>query len=236
MTSFSLQELIQDQERIRITQHNAWILEQKDLERRMELEAKAQEEVRERQLIEQETYSSQANGVPTATVTDKIAAEEAAERVPFEASNSGADGSTMQHRKVDMEVWEASRRRLEEQDRRTQEQNQVNDLEQEQHRHMNLQQSVADRSAPSASYTERERARLMMHESPMSAFDVSFNDKDDTTTGQTHQQQARRAERIQREAPIRQRSGLNPTFGRQVGPGEDWQPQEWQPQPSRRRS
>lgn len=186
----------------------------------MQLEAKAEEQGRERQLIEQETYGPQGNGVPTATVQDREAVAEAADRIPFQGQSADG-GSTIQHRKVDMGVWEASRRRVQEQDRHASGQRPINALQKEQER----QDAITNRSGSEVSDAERERARLLMTQSPLSAFDVSYADD-------VQPEQGPAKPNTYRPQP---RSGLNATFGRQVGPGEDWSPQEWQPRPSTRR-
>lgn len=207
--------MAKDRERIATTQHNAWVLEQRDLQRRQQLENKAQDDLRERQQIEAETYQTKQRGgprttaVPTSTVTDTEASAEADRRVPYEEQK---DPETVyQQRQVDMEVWEASRRRLEEQDQR---------------RQSAAEARAARRSELDARDAERDRARRVMSQSPLSAFDVSIVDDKEQVQQENRQQHQNAAQSADR---------LKPRFGRPVGPSEEWRPQEWQPRPAARR-
>lgn len=209
------QELAKDRERIAMTQHNAWVLEQRDLQRRQKLEHKAQGDLRERQQIEAETYQTKqtvdprATVVPTSTVTDAEASAEADRRVPYEKQK---DPQTVyQQRQVDMQVWEASRRRLEEQDQRMQ---------------PAAEARAARRSELDARDAERDRARRVMGQSPLSAFDVSIVDE---------KQQVQQENRQQNQNATRSGDRLKPRFGKPVGPSEEWRPEEWQPRPAVRR-
>lgn len=209
----TIEELTKDRERIAITQHNAKILEQRDIQRRFELEQKAQDAIKERQLIEQESYSSPNNqsrdgkitAVPTSTVTDSKAQEEARNRVPFEQEKD--EETTIQHRTVDMEVWEASRRRMEEKQTKANSES-MDDA---------IQARAARRANLDAKEIERQRARQVMNQSPLSAFDVSIEGQNSHTSPQENA-----------------RNQLNSRFGRSVGPGDEWSPSEWQPKPARR--
>ncbi|MCO5589619.1 hypothetical protein L7F22_043587 [Adiantum nelumboides] len=203
----TIEELTKDRERIAITQHNARILEQREAERRFELEQKAQESIKERQLIEQESYSSsntqrrdgRTTAVPTSTVVDSKAKEEAKNRVSFEQQKD--EETTVQHRTVDMEVWEASRRRMEEK----QGSESIDDA---------IQARANRRANLDAKEIERQRARKVMNQSPLSAFDISIE-------GHTSPQD-------------NAKNQLNSRFGRSTGPGDEWSPSEWQPKPTRR--
>lgn len=205
----TIEELTKDRERIAITQHNARVLEQRDAQRRFELEQKAQEEMKERQLIEQESYQPQrkdgrATDVPTSTVTDSKAQEEAANRVPFEQQKD--QETIVQQRSVDMEVWEASRRRMEEKQGKTT--GSIDDA---------VQARAARRADLDAKEMERQRARKVMNQSPLSAFDISIEGQESHTSPQDNA-----------------RNQLKPRYGRPAGPGDEWSPSEWQPKPTRR--
>ncbi|PWN35680.1 uncharacterized protein FA14DRAFT_160726 [Meira miltonrushii] len=207
----TIEELSKDRERIAITQHNVRILEQRDAQRRLELEQKAQDAMKERQLIEQEYYSpnkqrrdGKTTAVPTSTVTDSKAQEEAAHRVPFEQQKDAE--TTYQQRTVDMEVWEASRRRMEEKQGKANES--MDDA---------IQARAERRANLDAKEMERQRARKVMNQSPLSAFDVSIEGQKSHTSPQENA-----------------RNQLNPRFGRAAGPGDEWSPSEWQPKPARR--
>lgn len=149
----AIQELLADQERIRITRHNAAVLAQKDADRKLYLQQKAAEEVKKTEQLEgsisdsvashqrnANTSSGRATAVPTSTVND--------EQVDQDGTQEG--------RKVDMEVWEASRRRVEEQSAR-----------------QGREQKRADMNSKDA---ERDRARRAMSRSPLEDYDVSYED------------------------------------------------------------
>jgi hypothetical protein len=111
-----------------------------------------------------------------------------------------------QRRKVDMEVWEASRRRVEEKN--------VQEIDA-------FTRRAGRRAEMNEHDAERDRAKRAMNRSPLEAFDVSFED-DPAPSGVRMQQQGREQQ-------------LKPRFGRSDGPGEQWKPQEWSPAPRRQK-
>lgn len=147
------QELLLDKDRIEITRHNARILEQRDTERRLQLESAAQEETRNAQQLEPSlsqpsqpslAATGRATAVPTAAVSDQGIEQE---------------GHSQQQRHVDMDVWEASRRRVDQQNEQQ---------EDAFSRRAKKRAALDDRDA------ERDRARRAMSRSPLEDFDVTY--------------------------------------------------------------
>lgn len=246
------QELRQDQERIAITQHNARVLELRDAERRMQLEARAAEDA-QRMRIEADVTKPLARGgrgdatgagqtagrdgrvgaeteteahpdarrttVPTSQISDREADAERARRVDWEYQR---DPETfVQQRTVDMDVWEASRRRVDaknaQQSQHEQGGSQVEPTLKDAH-----DRRAARRAEMDKREAERERARRFMMQSPLSAFDVS--------TGSWEQRPKQQQQQQSTAAPGRQR------LGRPSNPSGEWSPEAWQPRPAERGS
>lgn len=210
-------ELEEDQRRIETTRHNARILEQKRLEELALLEQKREQEQEQRLALGEGTkatehlqYQRGPGGVPTATVTDSGVERQAEERVGWEReiAGQGWKGSVEQERTPDMDVWEASRKRVREQQAALSPDNRDGQSEAQGRR-------AAKRAEMQAQEAERQRARQYMSRSPLDAFDVSFEE----------------------DTPTRSNQGpaeLKSRFGRATGPGEEWSPQASIPTPKRR--
>jgi NADH dehydrogenase [ubiquinone] 1 alpha subcomplex assembly factor 2 len=170
------------------------VLEQKDAERRLQLEQEREVQRLESTTSASHAPSSRTTAVPTSSVSDAGVEQE---------------GGDQAERRVDMEVWEASRRRVE-----TQNAKQGTGATQEEvgnaaSTRAQRREQLNHRDA------ERERAKRAMSRSPLEDFDVSYEE------GQENQQQ--------------QQQQLRPRFGRAEGPGEQWKPQDWSPTPLRRK-
>jgi hypothetical protein len=148
---------MQDQERIRVTRHNAKVLEQRDTERRLQLEGRAAEEA---QRIHDQQQHQRIEPSMSQTAASSSAQSPRVTAVPTSAVSEEGVEQDKQQRHVDMEVWEASRRRVEE---------------------MNAQQNDAftrragRRAEMNQQDAERDRAKRAMNRSPLEAFDVSFD-------------------------------------------------------------
>lgn len=167
-------------------------MEQRDAERRFQLEQQASEDAQkirqQQQVLESKGAGSSSSPLQS---TNRVIA------VPTSAVNEEGDTKAQEQRHVDMEVWEASRRRVEAKNAQ-----QTDAFTRRADRRAELNQADA----------ERERARRAMNQSPLEAFDVSYEDD----TPQPKEQ-------------------LKPRFGRSVGAGEEWSPQSWSPSPTSRR-
>ncbi|PWN93510.1 hypothetical protein FA10DRAFT_264148 [Acaromyces ingoldii] len=215
----SIVELEEDQRRIETTRHNARILEQKRLEELALLEQKKEQEQEQEQRLalgegtkatEHLQYQRGPGGVPTATVTDSGVQRQTEERVGWEReiAGQGWKGSVEQERTPDMDVWEASRKRVQEQQAARGKDNLDEQSEAQSRR-------AARRAEMQVQEAERQRARQYMSRSPLDAFDVSFEE----------------------DTPTRSNQGpaeLKSRFGRATGPGEEWSPQASIPTPKRR--
>ncbi|UZJ53899.1 hypothetical protein CBS101457_003219 [Exobasidium rhododendri] len=152
----SIEELVQDIQRIETTRHNAKILEARDAERRLHLEQRAADETRQaRQYLEPSSSTENAQ-------TSRVQSPRATAVPTASVSETGVEQDGHQSRRnVDMEVWEASRKRVEQQ---------------------NIQQEDATsrraskRSELNAKDSERERAKRAMSRSPLEDFDVSYEE------------------------------------------------------------
>lgn len=131
-------------------------MEQRDAERRLQLEQQASEDAQkirqQQQLLESKSAGPSSSSVPR---TDR------ATPVPTSAVNNEGDAKSQEQRHVDMEVWEASRRRVEVKNA------QKNDA---------FTRRADRRAELNQADTERERARRAMNRSPLEAFDVSYED------------------------------------------------------------
>jgi hypothetical protein len=162
----------------------------------MELENRlAAEQEKARQYLEPTSaktspaQSARATVVPTASVTDEGVEQDGEQK----------------RRGVDMEVWEASRRRVE-----------LQKIQQEDA----FSRRSNRRSELDARDSERERAKRAMSRSPLEDFDVSYEGGQEAPPPQQQQQQ-------------QSQDQLAPRLGRAVGPGEQWAPQSWTPAPRR---
>lgn len=180
------------------------MLEHKDAERRLQLEQRAAEEAQnahEYQRIEplkpkqpesSASKSSRVTAVPTSAVSDETVSQ-----------------TRDQRRKVDMQVWEASRQRVEEKN--------VQEIDA-------FTRRAGRRAEMNQRDAERDRAKRAMNRSPLEAFDVSFEDDPPSMPPSSSPSQMQQQGRQQQ---------LKPRLGRSDGPGEQWKPQEWSPAPRR---
>lgn len=157
----NLKELVQDKERIETVRHNARVLEQRDAERRLQLEQQASEDaqkIREQQQL----LEARASGPsPPSSSPSQQQSTGRATAVPTSEVNSEGTAASQEQRHVDMEVWEASRRRVEAKNAQ-----QTDAFTRRADRRAELNQADA----------ERERARRAMNRSPLEAFDVTYED------------------------------------------------------------
>lgn len=174
----SIEELVRDRERILLTQSNAAKLALEDKARRereqqARLEEHTQAKERAQKLIQTTSIpsGSAATGtVPTSTVVDQGAEEQASSRVLREEERSGE--ALKQERVPDDDVWAASRARLAAKGQldtastaATDGQGEVSASLQEA-----MDRRAARRAGRNEQDAERERARKEMSKSPLDAF------------------------------------------------------------------
>ncbi len=188
----TIEELERDVERIRITRHNAKVLELRDAqqrERRMLERSQEHDRAMARQ-IESPTVSEpstsraatsgrrMASAVPTSEVSDEMADEERAQRLAAERTVSRSDGPALrQERLPDNDVWAASRARMQAQDaaregdEATSSSEPFADAKARREARRQARTEEAERST-----AETERARKQMSRSVLSDFEVDFQE------------------------------------------------------------